>query len=166
MEAARAGEQGRGFAVVASEVRNLAGRSASAAREIKSLIESSVSQVAQGSALAVRAGETMARVVTSVQQVSDLISEVTTASGEQAAGVEQINEAVVQMDVATQQNAALVEQAAAATHSLEEEALRLSESVSKFRLADERRPAAQVAVLHRQPQARMQRAARTLQRAA
>jgi len=134
VEAARAGEQGRGFAVVASEVRNLAARSASAAKEIKQLIDSSVAQVEEGSRLVDNAGATMQEVVSSVQRVTDIISEITAASGEQGAGIEQINQAVLQMDNVTQQNAALVEQAAAAAGALQEQAAVLSEAVSVFRL--------------------------------
>ncbi|XLZ70111.1 methyl-accepting chemotaxis protein [Massilia sp. SR12] len=134
VEAARAGEQGRGFAVVASEVRNLAQRASSAAKEIKHLIDNSVARVEEGSRLADQAGSTMQEVVTSVQQVSDIIAEISSASGEQSAGIEQINEAVVQMDNVTQQNAALVEEAAAAAGALQEQAASLAQAVSVFRL--------------------------------
>ncbi|MGO4378407.1 methyl-accepting chemotaxis protein [Pseudoduganella sp. RAF19] len=134
VEAARAGEQGRGFAVVASEVRNLAQRSASAAKEIKHLIDNSVSQVEEGSRLVDQAGSTMTEVVSSVQRVSDIINEISAASGEQSAGIEQINEAVVQMDTVTQQNAALVEEAAAAAGALQDQAESLKQAVSVFRL--------------------------------
>ncbi|WP_431478911.1 methyl-accepting chemotaxis protein [Massilia eburnea] len=135
VEAARAGEQGRGFAVVASEVRNLAQRAAGAAKEIKQLIDSSVAQVEEGSRLVDQAGSTMRDVVNSVQQVTDIIAEISAASGEQSSGIEQINEAVVQMDNVTQQNAALVEQAAAAAGALQEQAASLSQAVSVFRLS-------------------------------
>jgi methyl-accepting chemotaxis protein len=135
VEAARAGEQGRGFAVVASEVRNLAQRAGNAAKEIKQLIDNSVAQVEEGSRLAGQAGSTMTEVVDSVQRVTDIIAEISTASSEQSSGLQQINQAVVQMDSATQQNAALVEQAAAAAGALQEQAASLSQAVSVFRLA-------------------------------
>ncbi|KRC03298.1 methyl-accepting chemotaxis protein [Duganella sp. Root198D2] len=135
VEAARAGEQGRGFAVVASEVRNLAQRAGAAAKEIKQLIDNSVAQVEEGSRLVDQAGSTMTEVVLSVQQVTDIIGEISAASGEQSAGLQQINQAVVQMDSATQQNAALVEQAAAAAGALQEQAGSLSQAVSVFRLS-------------------------------
>jgi len=135
VEAARAGEQGRGFAVVASEVRNLAQRAGNAAKEIKQLIDNSVAQVEEGSRLADQAGTTMREVVQSVQQVTDIIGEISAASGEQSSGLQQINQAVVQMDSATQQNAALVEQAAAAAGALQEQATSLSQAVSVFRLS-------------------------------
>jgi methyl-accepting chemotaxis protein len=134
VEAARAGEQGRGFAVVASEVRNLAQRSAAAAKEIKSLIGDSVEKVEDGSKQVVEAGKTMDEIVTSVKRVTDIMSEIAAASLEQSSGIEQVNTAVSQMDEVTQQNAALVEQAAAAAESLEEQASTLSETVDQFRL--------------------------------
>ncbi len=134
VEAARAGEQGRGFAVVASEVRSLAGRSADAAKEIKSLINASVERVEQGTALVDEAGTTMTEVVGSIRRVSDLVGEISSASSEQAAGVAQVGEAVTQMDQATQQNAALVEQMAAAASSLRSQAGELVETVAVFKL--------------------------------
>ena len=134
VEAARAGEEGRGFAVVASEVRNLAQRSASAAKEIKILIGDSVEQVEVGARLVRDAGHTMDEVVTSVRRVADIMQEITAASSEQSAGIEQVNQAVVQMDQVTQQNAALVEEAAAAAESLQDQAHALTELVGVFRL--------------------------------
>jgi methyl-accepting chemotaxis protein len=134
VEAARAGEQGRGFAVVASEVRNLAQRSAAAAKEIKALIGDSVEKVEDGSKQVLEAGKTMEEIVTSVKRVTDIMSEIAAASVQQSSGIEQVNTAVAQMDEATQQNAALVEQAAAAAESLEEQAATLSETVDQFRL--------------------------------
>lgn len=134
VEAARAGEQGRGFAVVAGEVRNLAQRSAAAAKEIKMLIGDSVEKVAGGSKLVAQAGRTMDEIVFSIRRVTDIMSEITAASVEQSAGIEQVNLAITQMDEVTQQNSALVEEAAAAAESLEEQAQNLSQSVSVFKL--------------------------------
>ena len=136
VEAARAGEQGRGFAVVASEVRSLAGRSAEAAKEIKSLINASVERVEVGSALVDKAGSTMSEVVMSIRRVTDIMGEISSASSEQSAGVSQVGEAVTLMDQATQQNAALVEQSAAAAQSLQTQAHQLVQAVSVFRLGD------------------------------
>ncbi len=135
VEAARAGEQGRGFAVVASEVRSLAGRSAEAAKEIKTLITDSVERVEQGTTLVDQAGATMQEVVSSIRRVTDIMGEITTASAEQSTGVAQVGEAVVQMDQATQQNAALVEEMAAAASSLKGQAQELVQAVAVFRLA-------------------------------
>ena len=143
VEAARAGEQGRGFAVVATEVRNLAHRSASAAKEIKDLIGDSVEKVGTGSKLVTEAGATIERVVRSVRQVNDIMGEISTASVEQEQGIDQINQAISEMDTVTQQNAALVEEAAAAAQSLQEQSSALVELVSVFTLpAGGRRPAA------------------------
>jgi methyl-accepting chemotaxis protein-1 (serine sensor receptor) len=141
VEAARAGEQGRGFAVVASEVRSLAGRSAEAAREIKSLITASVERVEQGTALVDRAGHTMTEVVASIQRVTDIVGQISSASAEQSAGVAQVGEAIGQLDQATQQNAALVEQSAAAAESLRQQARQLVEAVAAFQLRDAGQPA-------------------------
>lgn len=135
VEAARAGEQGRGFAVVASEVRSLAGRSAEAAKEIKNLIGVSVEKVDSGSRLVADAGKTMGEIVTAVQRVSDIIGEMSSASSEQSNDISQVNTAVMELDQMTQQNAALVEQSAAAAESLREQAQRLAQVVSAFRLA-------------------------------
>jgi methyl-accepting chemotaxis protein len=134
VEAARAGEQGRGFAVVAGEVRNLAQRSAAAAREIKGLIGDSVARVDDGAKLVEEAGSTMEEILTSVKRVTDIMAEISLASQEQSAGIEQINQAIGQMDEATQQNATLVEQAGSAASALQEEAGNLARLVSLFKL--------------------------------
>ena len=144
VEAARAGEQGRGFAVVASEVRNLAQRSAAAAKEIKGLIGDSVDKVELGARLVEQAGTTMKEIVVHVRHVTDIIGDITTASTEQTVGIEQINQAIAQMDQVTQQNAALVEEAAAAAAQLQEQSFALAEVVSVFQLSGNRttRPSA------------------------
>jgi methyl-accepting chemotaxis protein len=134
VEAARAGEQGRGFAVVAGEVRNLAQRSAAAAKEIKTLIGDSVEKVEGGSKLVAQAGQTMEEIVGAIKRVTDIVSEIAAASIEQSAGIEQVNQAITQMDEVTQQNAALVEEAAAAAESMQGQAQSLSESVASFKV--------------------------------
>ena len=134
VEAARAGEQGRGFAVVASEVRSLAGRSAQAAKEIKILIGESVTKVDSGARLVADAGKTMTEIVSSVQRVADIIGEISASSSEQSSGIGEVNSAVTELDQMTQQNAALVEQSAAAAESLREQAQRLAQVVSAFKL--------------------------------
>jgi methyl-accepting chemotaxis protein len=134
VEAARAGEQGRGFAVVASEVRTLAQRSASAAREIKTLIGASVDKVATGSQLVAQAGSTMDEIVVSVRRVSDVVGEITASASQQSDGIGDVNTAVSRLDQMTQENAALVEQSAAAAESLKVQANRLAEQLSYFRL--------------------------------
>ena len=134
VEAARAGEQGRGFAVVAGEVRSLAQRSAEAAREIKTLIGTSVANVEQGAGLVQSTGQAMQDITSSVSRVADLIGEIAAASAEQRDGIQQVNQAVAQLDQMTQQNAALVEESAAAAQSMRDQAHQLSEAIAAFRL--------------------------------
>ena len=137
VEAARAGEQGRGFAVVATEVRSLAGRSATAAKEIKGLIQDSVRKIEDGSVLVTQSGQTLEEIVTSVKKVSDIVAEIAAASREQSSGIEQVNKAVMQMDEMTQQNAALVEEATAASQSMAGQAAQLNELMERFRIGGE-----------------------------
>ena len=152
VEAARAGEQGRGFAVVAAEVRNLAQRSAAAAREIKELIDDSVEKVTAGTQLADKAGNTMNEVVSSVKRVTEIIGEIAAASAEQTAGIEQVNQAIAAMDQATQQNSALVEESAAAAASMRDQAGALKHTIGAFVLDTERaRPAAQIHLIASNP---------------
>jgi len=142
VEAARAGEQGRGFAVVASEVRSLAGRSATAAKEIKGLIQDSVAKVAEGSKLVDESGKALDDIVLSVKKVTDIVFEIAAASAEQSTGIELVSKAVIQMDEVTQQNAALVEQAAAASQSIVNQAQALNQVVAHYRVGDEEGPVA------------------------
>jgi methyl-accepting chemotaxis protein len=134
VEAARAGEQGRGFAVVASEVRNLASRSATAAKEIKGLIQDSVQKVDEGSGLVTQSGATLEQIVAAVKKVTDIVAEIAAASQEQSAGIEQVNKAVMQLDELTQQNAALVEQASAASQSMADQARSLNQAMQRYRV--------------------------------
>jgi methyl-accepting chemotaxis protein len=145
VEAARAGEQGRGFAVVASEVRSLAGRSATAAKEIKELIQDSVRKVEGGAVLVTQSGQTLEKIVASVKKVSDIVAEIAAASREQSSGIEQVNRAVMQMDELTQQNAALVEQATAASQAMADQVRGLNEMLAGYRV-DEAAAAAAMAV--------------------
>ncbi len=137
VEAARAGEQGRGFAVVASEVRSLAGRSATAAKEIKALIQDSVAKVGEGSSLVTQSGATLDQIVASVKKVTDIVSEIAAASQEQSTGIDQVNKAVTQLDQLTQQNAALVEQASASSQAMTEQAHALNEAMKRYKVASE-----------------------------
>ena len=139
VEAARAGEQGRGFAVVASEVRNLAGRSATAAKEIKALIEDSVMKVEDGAGLVTQSGRTLSEIVASVKKVSNIVAEIAAASREQSSGIEQVNRAVVQMDELTQQNAALVEEATAASQAMAGQVRELNEMLARYDLGENRK---------------------------
>jgi len=146
VEAARAGEQGRGFAVVASEVRNLASRSATAAKEIKGLIQDSVKKVEEGSLLVTQSGHTLEHIVTAVKKVSDIISEIASASHEQSAGIEQVNSAVMRLDDMTQQNAALVEQASASSESVANQATALNAMMGRYKVSKEASSAAVTAM--------------------
>src|SRR4029079_18011203 len=140
VEAARAGEQGRGFAVVASEVRSLAQRSAASAKEIRGLIENSVSRVEAGARLVGEAGKTMEELVASVRRVAAIMTEIAAASNEQSSGIEQINKAITQMDTVVQMNASLVEEATAAATSMASQATGLAHAVAHFQVQDEARP--------------------------
>jgi methyl-accepting chemotaxis protein len=141
VEAARAGEQGRGFAVVATEVRNLAGRSATAAKEIKALIQDSVAKVEEGSKLVDESGRTLAEIVGAVKKVTDIVAEIASASREQSAGIEQVNRAVLDMDAATQEDSTLVQQASAASHAIVEHARSLGALIAKYRVPARSAPA-------------------------
>ena len=151
VEAARAGEQGRGFAVVAGEVRNLAQRSASAAKEIKALIGDTVEKVQAGSTLVAESGQVLTGIVDSVKRVTDIVAEIAAASQEQSSGIDQVNRAVMQMDEVTQQNAALVEEAAAAARAMQEQADELERQIRYFRLQGEAHDVTRPAVAARQP---------------
>jgi methyl-accepting chemotaxis protein len=142
VEAARAGEQGRGFAVVATEVRNLAGRSATAAKEIKALIQDSVAKVDEGSKLVDESGRTLAEIVGAVKKVTDIVAEIASASREQSAGIEQVNSAVLDMDAATQENATLVQQASAASRAIVDHAKSLGALIAHYRVPEPVRSAA------------------------
>ena len=174
VEAARAGEQGRGFAVVASEVRSLAGRSATAAKEIKTLIEDSVRKVEDGSGLVTQSGRTLGEIVTSVKKVSDIVAEIAAASREQSSGIEQVNRAVVSMDELTQQNAALVEEATAASQSMAGQVRELNEMLARYDLgaqgdspvATERSSAPAAATVRNPPQPARKQARSESRRAA
>jgi methyl-accepting chemotaxis protein len=137
VEAARAGDQGRGFAVVATEVRGLAGRSATAAKEIKALIHDSVQRVEVGSGLVAESGTTLSQIVLSVKKVADIVAEITAASREQSAGIDQVNRAVMQLEELNQQNAGLVEQATSASQSMAEQARGLDQSMERFAVAQQ-----------------------------
>lgn len=159
VEAARAGEQGRGFAVVAAEVRNLAQRSAQAAKEIKSLIKDSVEKVGDGSRLVGESGKTLEEIVAAVKKVSDIIAEIASASQEQSSGIGQVNKAITQLDEVTQQNAALVEQAAASSESLDEQALALTELMTFFNTGEAEVASAPRTAVTRKPAAQQQKPA-------
>ena len=164
VEAARAGEQGRGFAVVASEVRSLAGRSATAAKEIKELIQDSVKKVGDGSVLVTQSGQTLEKIVASVKKVSDIVAEIAAASREQSSGIEQVNRAVMQMDELTQQNAALVEEATAASQAMAQQVRGLNDMLERYRVAEQLASSAAAAIRHAQPAAASPQSARVERR--